>query len=467
MAALALLIGCSSQGDETTLGVSSVESIRAAGQLRLPLVTPGPDQYRLRSAAFDVTTAFGGPPVASIGSESDPNAAQLSLDLPPGDYVVTLASGWFLEHLAPDGSASPVSAGLLSPSAQPFTITENESTQIVYRFSTIAGPIELGGSELVVRAEVVPAVPLPDCDVLDPLSCPAGQTCLVADNVGTTFCAQAGSLPVGSTCNAEQCVAGAQCMYSDPANPGSGVCTAFCATAAPPPGCDCRALSFDAARGVCEAGGGGCDTCTDSVLVAGAPADSSWNEDVREKLLGTGAFLTVDIFDVGLSTPTLAELQPYDAVLVYSDRGMADPTAMGDTLATYFDLGGRVVVATFANASVPLAGRWAAEGYQLVEPNGQTQPAETAPLIFLEPGSPLLAGVESLTAGSAFRSNGGPINGGISVAAWGSGAPLIVRGARNGRAFAALNMYPPSADVRSDLWIGSGAEILRNALLFQ
>ena len=42
-----------------------------------------------------------------------------------------------------------------------------------------------------------------------------------------------------------------------------------------------------------------------------------------------------------------------------------------------------------------------------------------------------------------------------------------MRGARNGRAFAALNMYPPSADVRSDLWIGSGAEILRNALLFQ
>ena len=133
MAALALapLTGCSSQGDETTLEVSSVESIRAAGQLRLPLVTPGPDQYRLRSAAFDVTTSFGGPPVASIGSESDPNATQLSLDLPPGSYVVTLASGWFLEHLAPDGSASPVSAGLLSPSAQPFTITESESTQIV------------------------------------------------------------------------------------------------------------------------------------------------------------------------------------------------------------------------------------------------------------------------------------------------------------------------------------------------
>jgi hypothetical protein len=146
---------------------------------------------------------------------------------------------------------------------------------------------------------------------------------------------------------------------------------------------------------------------------------------------------------------------------------MADSVAFGDVLATYFDQGGRVVVATFANASVPLAGRWAADGYQLVEPLGQDQPPETAPLVFLEPGSPLLAGVESLTASSAFRSNGGTINGGVIVATWGSGAPLVVRGVHNGRALAALNMFPPSADARTDLWLGSGAEIMRNALSFQ
>ena len=107
-----------------------MESIRAAGQLRLPLVTPGPDQYRLRSAVLAVSTAAGGLPVASIDTESEPNAAQLSLDLPPGDYVVTLASGWFLEHLAPDGSASPVSAGLLAPDPIGRVTTRFDSPQL-------------------------------------------------------------------------------------------------------------------------------------------------------------------------------------------------------------------------------------------------------------------------------------------------------------------------------------------------
>ncbi|XXY44795.1 hypothetical protein WME91_32810 [Sorangium sp. So ce269] len=83
-----------------------------------------------------------------------------------------------------------------------------------------------------------------------------------------------------------------------------------------------------------------------------------------------------------------------------------------------------------------------------------------------EPGSALLTGVTSLGASSAYRSIGGPINGGIVVAAWGSGAPLIVRDAKNGRPRADLNTFPPSIAARSDFWYGSGAEIMRNALLF-
>ncbi|XYH98323.1 hypothetical protein ACMHYB_00715 [Sorangium sp. So ce1128] len=173
------------------------------------------------------------------------------------------------------------------------------------------------------------------------------------------------------------------------------------------------------------------------------------------------------VFNIQEATPTLTDLQAYDAVLVYSDSAPLDTSTLGDNLATYYDGGGRVVVATFANASIPLGGRWASEGYQLVDPIGQEQPEETGPLGINEPGSALLADVTSLAATSAFRSFGGPINGGIVVATWGSGAPLIVRGVKNGRARADLNMFPPSRAMRSDFWFGSGAEIMRNALLFR
>jgi hypothetical protein len=200
---------------------------------------------------------------------------------------------------------------------------------------------------------------------------------------------------------------------------------------------------------------------------AAPPPDPIWNLDVQAKLEQTGAFVTVDVFDVSQGTPSVEALQDYSAVLVYTDALLQDAELLGDNLADYFDGGGRVVVAAFANATVTLGGRWASGGYGLIEPLGQAQSLESAPIGLTEPGSPLLSGVSSLTATAAFRSQGGPIQGGVVVATWGSGAPLIVRGAHAERARVDLNLYPPSGDVRSDLWRGSGAEILRNALLFE
>jgi hypothetical protein len=157
-------------------------------------------------------------------------------------------------------------------------------------------------------------------------------------------------------------------------------------------------------------------------------------------------------------TPTLAQLQAYAAVLVYSDSGFQNATALGNNLADYFDWGGRVVTAPFSNATAAaLAGRWIAGGYALISASGQTQPTETAPVQIVVSSSPLVAGVTTLTATAAFRSSGGIINGGVVVARWGSsGAPLIVSGVKNGKARAELNFYPPSSAARSDLWAGDG-----------
>lgn len=204
-----------------------------------------------------------------------------------------------------------------------------------------------------------------------------------------------------------------------------------------------------------------------SVLCLGATSPQAWLDDVRTKLVATDAFEKVDVYNAYLTgTPTLALLQEYTSVLAFSDYGFQDPNAVGNHLADYFDGGGRVVIATFANASVPVGGRWASGGYGLFVTGGQLSNDSQGALTFDEPLSPLVSGVNTLTSTSSYRTNGAPVDGAVVVARWGHGAPLVVRGVKNGRPYASLNMYPPSATVRSDFWVGDGANLMRNALLY-
>jgi hypothetical protein len=178
-------------------------------------------------------------------------------------------------------------------------------------------------------------------------------------------------------------------------------------------------------------------------------------------------FGNVQMFDAGAGTPTLALLKSYPAILMYSDSPYADATALGNVVADYFDAGGIVVEAVFSNASLPIAGRWVSAGYQLINPTGQEEPLVSGAVLKNEPGSALLTGVNTLSAQQAYRSTGGAINGGIVVAQWNDGKPLIVRGVKNGRKYCSLNMFPPSSAARSDFWSGDGGAIMRNALQYQ
>jgi hypothetical protein len=206
-----------------------------------------------------------------------------------------------------------------------------------------------------------------------------------------------------------------------------------------------------------------------ALLVASVPV--AYSSDVANKQLATGAFSKVDVFDAHAATPTLADLQAYDAILVFTDYPpFQDPVALGNVVADYYDGGGRVVVATFANTTtLNIAGKFGdpAAGYMLVDTQAQEEPSDSLGTI-LEPNSPLVQGVAALNATSAYRSSGGVINGGIVVAQWASGKPLIVRGVVKGRNRVDLNFYPPSdaAAPGTGFWTGNGAEIIRNALLF-
>lgn len=462
VAAVIAAVGAQSCGSKEAAPPVSEQAELLSGSVRLPLVTPTRDQFRLRGASFELRRpGFE----LTLESDSNPDATALTAALDAGAYQITLRDGWSLERL--DGDAGgPVPAALLTANPLSFEIQNGRVTELVYRFATEGGIVVFGSGELSISVDVVDSAPSASCSLVNAFGCDTGQTCLFGGEDGRTFCAVPGSLPVGAACSADQCVVGAQCLALDPAIPEARTCARFCDTSTTSFGCDCRALAFDDSVGVCipRAPCAGPD-CEVDVLVAAA--DTSFIEDVQNQLVGTGAFASVDVFQAAFSTPSLQELQNYDAVLVYANDSFADSNTLGQNLADYWDAGGRVVVATFANAGVPLGGRWSFDGYPLIQPFSSSGQFEFGPLRIFEPENPLLADVVSLTATSGFRSAGEIVNGGIVVASWGSGAPLIVRGERDGRARVELNFFPPSSQASSDFWVGSGAEIMRNALLFQ
>jgi len=99
------------------------------------------------------------------------------------------------------------------------------------------------------------------------------------------------------------------------------------------------------------------------ILVTGS--DYSANEnDFVSKLTGTGLFSQVDLMDLQNTTPTLAQLQQYAAVLVWSDFNLWDATTLGDNLASYVSGGGGVVVANWAlQDGLKIGGAFDSGGY--------------------------------------------------------------------------------------------------------
>lgn len=197
--------------------------------------------------------------------------------------------------------------------------------------------------------------------------------------------------------------------------------------------------------------------------------------DPRNKLVGTGYFSAVDLYDANLGTPTLAELQQYDIVFTWNNVDYADPVAMGNVLADYTDWGGGVVVAMFASTGgamgvVPPQGRWQSGGYPLIDPLGGRIRDTQATLGALSyPGHPILGLVTSFDGGAiSFRpaSTNLPANA-VQIAQWSDGKPLIVASTtRHNRCD--LGMYPPSSFVDPGFWLESsnGARIMANALLY-
>jgi len=193
--------------------------------------------------------------------------------------------------------------------------------------------------------------------------------------------------------------------------------------------------------------------------------------DVQTKLLASGQFNTVDILNASSSTPTLQQLQAYDAVLVWSNTSFQDSVLLGDTLADYVDAGGGVVVAVFAvnwtTTTLSIQGRWQT-GYEVIaDQSGSTTGAASLGNIVL-PQHPIMTGVNTFDGGSSsYRPTATVLTpGSISIAEWSDGRILVAQGANPKRID--LGFYPPSSTCSSGFWNAAtdGAVLLSNALSF-
>ncbi|MGD8451852.1 MAG: PEP-CTERM sorting domain-containing protein [Phycisphaerae bacterium] len=207
------------------------------------------------------------------------------------------------------------------------------------------------------------------------------------------------------------------------------------------------------------------------MLIASSPAEGQlWNDDIAAKMLATGKITeNIDFYDIRTGTPTLGDLLAYSAVMCFTDSLAADPNALGDVLADYVDAGGGVVQAWASNlAGYGIAGRWLSGGYAPFVYGNFGGGQETIGTRHV-PAHPTLLDVDTFDGGSAgFRSTGPVQTYAIAIADWSGGDPLIAETpGKNGRIIG-LNMFPPSSDVRSDLWVAStdGGHMMANAMVY-
>lgn len=79
-----------------------------------------------------------------------------------------------------------------------------------------------------VSAHVNVCQPVDACDVLNPNSCPAGESCYIVDSRAGVRCLTTGTVPLNESCtSAELCVAGFTCVQ-DPNPPYSTNCRRLC-----------------------------------------------------------------------------------------------------------------------------------------------------------------------------------------------------------------------------------------------
>lgn len=202
--------------------------------------------------------------------------------------------------------------------------------------------------------------------------------------------------------------------------------------------------------------------------------DDAGSADVQAKLRATGTLGPVDRFSASVGTPTLAQLQKYDAVLTWSNFNYANAAALGNVLADFVDAGGGVVSAAFANAEASpnrrLGGRWITGGYEIIPGASGTATGAATSGAKLYFSHPILSDFFVVDGGTgSFRPITTALNsGGLIVAEWSDGKTLAAVSTKLPNR-ADLGFYPVSSTIGgASYWqVGTnGDKLMANALIY-
>jgi Ca2+-binding RTX toxin-like protein/subtilisin-like proprotein convertase family protein len=203
-----------------------------------------------------------------------------------------------------------------------------------------------------------------------------------------------------------------------------------------------------------------------------AEVDSAWTGDVASKIHATSKVAWVDVYDVRFATPSLADLQRYDSVMVWSNYRFGDPVAMGDVLADYVDAGGGVAVNSVWSSGFGIEGRIVTDEY-LPLTTGATMRSGDGPYVLVPKKAThsLLSDVATFDGGpGSWRTDTTLTDGSLLVATWSSPGrePLVATKSQPSGRVVGLNFAPMSDDVFDASWDAAtdGGELAANALLF-
>jgi hypothetical protein len=222
------------------------------------------------------------------------------------------------------------------------------------------------------------------------------------------------------------------------------------------------------------------------VGVLGASTDRNNVFDVVGQIQNTNRVQNIGNIDVGASTPTLAQLQAYQAVLVFSDGApFADKDALGDVLADYVDSGRGLVLAgdVFVPGGNELGGRVASGNYSPLTFDGtRVSGVEQLFLSFVVPSHPVVLGVARFyggldsthAQGLSLVNQGELVAGWTDVTFWTSPPPTYQQPMVAFKVFAtkgdvvALNLNPVSSAIRPGGWydVTDGEHLLTSSLLW-
>jgi len=203
-------------------------------------------------------------------------------------------------------------------------------------------------------------------------------------------------------------------------------------------------------------------------------SDDDHVADVQKKLKEIPWVGNVSLIDAHFSIPTVQQLEPFDALLVYSNYAFADGAALGDLLAGAIDSGKGVVVAVFSlttfSSNTYLKGRFLGtfnNTYYVISAGARAVGPQLS-LVSMVQSHPILTGVQKFDGGrGSFRGLGTWVYDAFRVAVWSDQqTPLIGARVVNGTVRVDLNFLPPSSDVNPDFWASStdGARIIANSL---